>query len=121
MFKALSLTGAALAMGAATLAPTVAEAQRYDGPRYEYGQRDDRGYDRRYDRRADRRAYRGYRQDRRCDAGTGGTVIGAIAGGLLGNAVAGRGDKTLGTVVGAVGGGLAGRAIDRSDNPRRCR
>jgi uncharacterized protein YcfJ len=48
-------------------------------------------------------------------------VIGAIAGGLLGNTVAGRGDKGLGTILGAVGGGLAGRAIDRADNPRGCR
>ena len=111
MLKTITLAGAALAMGAATLAPTAAEAQRYYGDRYERAQ----GY-----RDAPRhRNY--YRYQRRCDAGTGGTVIGAIAGGLLGNTVAGRGDKTLGTVVGAVGGGLAGRAIDRSDNPRRCR
>ena len=124
MFKTLSFTGAALAMGAAALAPTAAEAQRYDrydGPRYE---RDYHDVQYRPAYRNDRRVYRGYDrryQNRRCDAGTGGTVIGAIAGGLLGNAVAGRGDRTLGTVIGAVGGGLAGRAIDRSDNPRRCR
>jgi hypothetical protein len=83
------------------------------------GYRDPRPYNARSDYRAPR--YRHNYRNRRCDAGTGGAVIGAIAGGLLGNTVAGRGDRTLGTVVGAVGGGLAGRAIDRSDNPRRCR
>jgi len=57
-----------------------------------------------------------YAGGRRCyDKGNGGLAIGAIAGGLLGNAVAGRGDKTLGTVLGAAGGGLLGRSIDRSD------
>ena len=49
------------------------------------------------------------------DNGTTGLVIGAAVGGLLGNQVAGRGDKTLGTILGAVGGGLLGRAIDRGD------
>nr|WP_243457338.1 glycine zipper 2TM domain-containing protein [Parasphingorhabdus cellanae] len=74
--------------------------------------RDDRYYDRR-----DRRYYREkrrYRNDRRrgCDRGTGGTIIGAIAGGLLGNEIAGRGDKTEGTIIGGAVGALAGRAID---------
>ncbi len=85
--------------------------------------RDDRYYDRR-DRRAyreKRRYYRDkrrYRNDRRryrgCDRGTGGTIIGAIAGGLLGNEVAGRGSKTEGTIIGGAVGALAGRAIDRN-------
>ena len=72
----------------------------------------------RYDRR-DRRDYRNsrsYNNDRRrnrgCDRGTGGTIIGAIAGGLLGNEVAGRGDKAVGTIIGGAAGALAGRAID---------
>ena len=47
--------------------------------------------------------------------GTTGLVIGAVAGGVLGNVIAGRGDKTLGTIVGAVGGGLIGRAIARRE------
>lgn len=50
---------------------------------------------------------------RRCDRGDGGTLIGAIAGGLLGNTMAGRGDRMLGTVLGAGAGALAGRAVDR--------
>ena len=44
--------------------------------------------------------------------GTTGLVIGGIAGGLLGNAIAGG---TLGTLVGAGGGALLGREIDRGD------
>jgi len=67
--------------------------------------RDNRNYNDRY--YSDRR-YRG------CDRGTGGTIIGAIAGGLLGNEVAGRGDKTEGTIIGGAVGALAGRAIDRN-------
>lgn len=127
MFKKLSLAGAALAMGTAALIPaTPAAAQRYERyerdyrgdryDRYDRGyQQEYRGYDRGY--RGDYR--RGYR-DRRCN-NDGGTVIGAIAGGLLGNTVAGRGDRLLGTVLGAGAGALAGRAIDRSDDPRYCR
>jgi hypothetical protein len=134
MFKKLSIVGAALAMTATALVPaTPAAAQRYEreyrGDRYEDGYRDhDRGYrdyDRGYrdDRRySSRRAYRGYNRSyrARCNNDTG-TVVGAIAGGLLGNTVAGRGDRLLGTVLGAGAGALAGRAIDRSDDPRRCR
>ncbi|MEP4895581.1 glycine zipper 2TM domain-containing protein [Parasphingorhabdus sp.] len=87
-----------------------------DRRRYRRGDyyRDDRYYDRR-----DRRYYREkrrYRNDRRryrgCDRGTGGTIIGAIAGGLLGNEVSRRGNKTEGTIIGGAVGALAGRAID---------
>lgn len=120
MFKTLSLAGAALAMSATALipaAPAMAQSRGYYGDRY------DRGNDRRYD---DRRGYDDRRYDRRnnrtrCSDGAGGTVIGAIAGGLLGNTIAGRGDKLLGTVVGAGGGALAGRAIDKSGNRGYCR
>lgn len=134
--KFLINLGAALAMGAASLAATVTPAQARDGwGRYERGDyyRGDRGYrgyrdggyrggyyrDRGY-YRGDRYAYRGYRGGYRCrDNGTGGTIIGAIAGGLLGNEVAkgsgryGRGDGTTGAIIGAGVGALAGRAIDR--------
>lgn len=126
MLKSITFAAALLATGTAVTVPTAASAQGYYGDRYERAY-DARAYDGRYRDYRDYRDYRGpryryaYRNARRCDAGTGGTVIGAIAGGLLGNAVAGRGDKGLGTILGAVGGGLAGRAIDRSDNPRGCR
>ncbi len=45
--------------------------------------------------------------------GTTGTIVGAVAGGLLGNVIAPGGSKTLGTVIGAAGGAVAGRAIDK--------
>ena len=49
------------------------------------------------------------------DDGTTGTIVGAIAGGVLGNVIAPGGSKTLGTILGGAGGALAGRAIDRND------
>ncbi|WP_242098391.1 hypothetical protein [Sphingomonas sp. CROZ-RG-20F-R02-07] len=51
--------------------------------------------------------------------GTTGLIVGALAGGVLGNIIAPGGSKTLGTLLGAGGGGLAGRAIGRND--ARCR
>lgn len=116
MFKNLALAGAALAMGAAAVAPTTADAQRY-GSRYSRYD-DDRGY---YDRRDYRGADRRYNYNRRCSNGTTGTVVGAIAGGLLGRVIDSRGDRTLGTVLGGVGGAVAGNAIEKSNNSRRCR
>lgn len=118
MFRKLTLAGAALAMGATALIPaTPAAAQRYQ-QRY-YGQRYSGGYEQRYEQDRRYRDYRGY--DRRRCNNDAGTIIGAIAGGLLGHTVAGRGDRTLGTVLGAGAGAFAGRAIDRSDDPRYCR
>jgi hypothetical protein len=52
---------------------------------------------------------------RRSD-GTTGLVVGAIAGGLLGNALGG---DTLGTLLGAGGGALLGQSIDKGNV--RCR
>ena len=51
--------------------------------------------------------------------GTAGLVIGGIAGGVLGNAIAPGGSKTLGTLLGAAGGAAVGNAV-ATDNPR-CR
>lgn len=51
---------------------------------------------------------------RRSD-GTTGLVVGAIAGGILGNVIAPGGSETLGTILGALAGGIAGREIDRGD------
>ncbi len=118
MFRKLSLGIATLAIGAAAIIPAAADAQSYHGDRYAYSQADRDGYNRHdNDRGRDHR----YRDDRRCNSGTGGTIIGAIAGGLLGNAVAGYGDRGVGTVVGAGAGALAGHAIARSGNHGYCR
>lgn len=90
--------------------------RRYDD-RYDNRGYDNRGYDNRgYD---DRRYDRNYQQCRR-SSGTTGTIIGAIAGGLLGREV-GRGGygnrpSTTGLIIGGGLGALAGRAIDKSSN-----
>lgn len=71
--------------------------------------------------RAETRTWRG-RDGRyycRRDDGTTGLLIGGAVGGLIGNEVAGSGDRTLGTILGVAGGALLGRAVDRSDS--RCR
>ena len=44
-----------------------------------------------------------------------GTVAGAGIGGVLGNVIAGGGDKTLGTILGAVGGGVIGNQVSRGN------
>lgn len=67
------------------------------------------------------RIYRG--QDgryycRRSDGSTG-LIVGALAGGVLGNIIAPGGSETLGTILGAGAGAVAGRSIDR--NNTRCR
>ncbi len=89
----------------------------------------DRG-NRRDNRRADKQGRREARQQARYEGrywqgddgryrcrrsnGTTGLLVGAGLGALLGNEIAGRGDRTLGAVVGGLGGAAAGRAIDRS-------
>ncbi|TVV69892.1 glycine zipper 2TM domain-containing protein [Sphingomonas solaris] len=122
MFKPF-ITAAAIALATTTavaLPVAPAAAQNYGW--------DDRGYggqgfqnvgwrnDRRYNNNRRYSNNRNYRGNQRCrDKGNGGLAIGGIAGGLAGNTIAGRGDKTLGTILGAGGGALAGRAIDKSD------
>jgi hypothetical protein len=120
--KTLSLAGAALAMSAGAIVPVAPAAAQ---SRYDHGYRsyDRGGYDgyRTYDRGGYDHGYRNYRAAQKCRDGDGGTLIGAIAGGLLGRSVAGRGDHVPGAVIGAGAGALAGRAIDRSDRPGYCR
>ena len=55
--------------------------------------------------------------------GTTGLLIGGAAGALIGNQVAGRGDRLLGTVIGGAAGALVGREVDRGiqRRNRRCR
>jgi uncharacterized protein YcfJ len=48
-----------------------------------------------------------------------GTVIGAIAGGVIGNQVGGGRGRDLTTVAGAVGGGYAGKKIQQGQQNRR--
>ncbi len=81
---------------------------RYDDGYYNYDNRGYYGDDRRY-------------RSQRCDKGTGGTVIGAVVGGLAGREVARRGNRTEGAIIGAAVGALAGRAIDKADSNCRRR
>ena len=55
---------------------------------------------------------------RRSD-GTTGAVVGAVAGGTLGNILAGQGDKTLGSIIGGTLGAIIGKEISRGN--ARCR
>jgi hypothetical protein len=118
---------AAIALSALTAFPAAAQAQSYRDGYYDnsgnyyraYDRRDDRRYSQRYynQRQYDQRQYdRRYRNHygQRCSGSTG-TILGAIAGGLIGREVAGRGDRTVGTIIGGAAGALAGRSIDRSD------
>jgi hypothetical protein len=120
----------AVAASALTALPAAAEAQsrygysnRYDN-RYYGQQRYGQGYDQRYANQGyynqgyyNQRTYNGgyYNHYSQHCSGSTGTILGAIAGGLLGTQAAGRGDRTLGAIIGAGAGALAGRAIDRSD------
>ena len=50
-----------------------------------------------------------------------GTVIGAVAGGVLGNQIAGNGARTEGTIIGAGVGAVAGHEIAKSRaKKKRC-
>jgi hypothetical protein len=101
------------------LAATPAAAQDYGRGYYERDYRDgyrDRGYRRDY---RGNRAYR-YRDNyRRCSSGTTGTILGAVAGGLLGGEIGRgssyRGRSTTGTIIGAGAGALLGREVDGGD------
>ena len=98
MIKKLALS-TAVAVTAIAAMPTAAQAQS----RYGY-----------YDAR-----YSNHQNQYRRDDGSTGTIIGAIAGGLLGREIAGRGDRTVGTIIGGAAGALLGREIDRDGNCRR--
>ena len=114
--------------------PAMAQGGYYDRDGY-YRAGDDRSYNRGYDYRSDDRRYDDRRyDDRRYDdrgnngnyqrcrrsSGTTGTILGAIAGGLLGREI-GRGGygnqpSTTGLIIGGGVGALAGRAIDKNSN-----
>lgn len=80
-----------------------------DWGRYDGGYDDDGRYD---------DGDRGVSYDRR-DTGLGGAAIGAVAGGIAGNVIAGRGNRTAGTLIGAGVGAVAGYAIDKAEDGRR--
>jgi|SRR5579859_3119545 len=69
----------------------------------------------------DERVYRGSdgRYYCRRPDGTAGLIVGGIAGGVLGNAIAPGGSKTLGTLLGAAGGAAVGNAV--AEDSARCR
>ncbi|HQS68817.1 MAG: hypothetical protein B7Y36_05735 [Novosphingobium sp. 28-62-57] len=50
------------------------------------------------------------------DRHVGGTVLGGVAGGVIGNRVAGSGNRVLGTVIGGVAGAVAGNLIDKGED-----
>lgn len=89
----------------------------YDAGRYYRG---DPQYRERQMRRTDR-VYRGSdgRYYCRRNDGTTGLILGAIAGGVLGNIIAPGDSETLGSLLGAAGGAALGRSIGR--NGARCR
>ncbi|MCX8477422.1 MAG: glycine zipper 2TM domain-containing protein [Sphingomonas sp.] len=73
--------------------------------------------------RDDERVYRGEDGRYYCKRsdGTTGLIVGAAAGGLFGNVIAGRRSSTVGTLLGAIAGGAAGASIERSQQQVRCR
>ena len=110
MFKKITI-GAALAASTLAVAPAPALASHdgyYDGGRYERSYRGDNYY----------RGRSYYRGQRRC-SGTTGTIIGGVAGALLGREITrdnrgwNRNSGTTGAIVGGAPGALARRAIDR--------
>jgi hypothetical protein len=100
------LLGTLLAAPAALAGPPVHapangwRAQQYQP--YYAGHRDDR-------------QYYGYRSARgNCNGDDVGTVLGAVAGGVIGSNVARGDDRAIGTIVGAVLGGVIGHQIGRA-------
>ncbi|MBS0503946.1 MAG: glycine zipper 2TM domain-containing protein [Proteobacteria bacterium] len=53
--------------------------------------------------------------------GTVGTIIGGVAGALLGRAVDGGRRSAVGTIIGGGAGALAGRSIEKNSGPPECR
>ena len=72
---------------------------------------------------ADDRVYRGDdgRYYCRRPDGTTGLIVGAAAGGLFGNVIAGRRSSTVGTLLGAIAGGALGSSVQRNQQEVRCR
>jgi uncharacterized protein YcfJ len=116
----------ALAMSMAAFAPT-ADAQPYPPAQPGYSQHPPANVSYAYAKVISvNPAYDSYHtMERQCDdAGyqrvqndtAGGTIAGAIIGGVIGNSVARRGDRGAATVVGAVAGGAIGNSIAQNNN-----
>ena len=102
MNKLALTTAAIVALVAVSGSPTAAFARHH----------------RHYVRHVSQRTYSG------CDAShhqaaNNGTVIGAIAGGVIGNRMAEPGSRGLGTVLGAGGGAVVGHQIGAHSHPCR--
>ena len=72
---------------------------------------------------ADERIYRGNDGRYYCkrNDGTTGLIVGAVAGGVLGNVIDGGHSRSVGTILGAILGGAAGQRIDKNNSDVRCR
>ena len=57
---------------------------------------------------------------RRSDGSTG-TIVGGVAGAVIGSQVAGRGDRTIGAILGGAVGALIGNSVDRGNRNGRYR
>jgi glycine zipper 2TM protein len=133
MFSKFTLTAAAAAV-ALTAMPAAADARHRDG--YRSHDRYQQSYGHQRYRRGDNyyggnQGYYGrsygnnyygdrYYNGRRC-SGTTGTVVGGVAGALLGREVSRGGSRyrrggngTTGAIIGGAIGALAGRAVDKS-------
>jgi len=91
------------------------ERQAYDDARARYDAERERLASRAYDaptwRGADGQVY-----CKRKD-GTTGTIIGGVAGALLGRAIDGGRHRAVGTIIGGGAGALAGRAVEQGSGP----
>jgi uncharacterized protein YcfJ len=67
----------------------------------------------------DRHRVRVCRDESSKGARTTGTVVGAVAGGLLGNALSHGGGKTGGTIIGAGAGAVVGHQVAKHNNTHR--
>jgi hypothetical protein len=125
MLKRFTL-GAVAAATALTALPAAADAHRsgayYRDGYYSQGYTRHRSgdyYGRAYHQRNYRYGDRYYGHGHRCGSGTTGTILGAVAGGLIGREVDRSSsryrysDGTTGLIVGGALGAVAGRAIDR--------
>ncbi|MDC7684692.1 glycine zipper 2TM domain-containing protein [Asticcacaulis sp. BYS171W] len=67
---------------------------------------------------ASAQSYDGWCYQKESSARTKGTVIGAGAGAVVGNVVAGKGNKTEGTILGAIVGGVIGNQVGKKNKEK---